>query len=189
MSGRLIIFCAPSGAGKSTIVNHLMQLDLGLAFSISATSRTPRRGEVNGREYYFMTPEQFRKKIDAGDFVEWEEVYPNRFYGTLRSELDRIWASGHHALFDIDVAGGMNLKKLYGNRALSVFVKPPSLEALEQRLRDRATDDDDSLKERLGKAAHELEYAGEFDVILINDVLDETLVKARQMVRKFLNAS
>ena len=130
MEGKLLIFSAPSGSGKSTIVQHLNKLELGLAFSISATSREPRKGEVDGREYHFLSPDEFREKISKKEFVEWEEVYPDQYYGTLRSEVDRIWKTGHHALFDIDVVGGVNLKTTYGEKALSVFVKPPSLDVL-----------------------------------------------------------
>ena len=137
MEGKLFIFSAPSGSGKSTIVQHLMTLKLGLAFSISATSRNPREGEIDGREYHFISPWNFRKKIDNNEFLEWEEVYPGQYYGTLRSEVDRIWNLGQHAIFDIDVVGGINLKREFGNKACAIFVKPPSLEVLEQRLRSR----------------------------------------------------
>jgi guanylate kinase len=187
MAGKLLIFCAPSGSGKSTIVGHLMQLDLGLAFSISATSRLPRKGEKDGREYHFITADQFRQKIGRNEFVEWEEVYPGQYYGTPQSELDRIWKEGKHAIFDIDVAGGMNLKKKFGHRALSVFVRPPSLEVLEQRLRDRGTDDEESLRTRLGKASREMAYAPGFDVILLNDDLGKVLKEAEVVVRNFIS--
>ena len=187
MGGKLLIFCAPSGSGKSTIVQHLVNLDLGLAFSISATSREPRADETDGREYHFITPDQFREKISLNEFVEWEEVYPDQFYGTLRSEVQLIWDSGKHALFDIDVVGGMNLKKEFGKSALSVFVQPPSLEVLEQRLRSRGTDSEDSLKKRLGKAEFELEFAAQFDRILVNDSLKQALIEAETLVRDFLH--
>jgi len=187
MEGKLLIFCAPSGAGKSTIVQHLVHLDLSLAFSISATSRKPRGGEQHGREYYFIDPDQFRAKIENNAFVEWEEVYPEQYYGTLRSEVERIWQAGQHALFDIDVAGGMNLKEAFGKRALSVFVSPPSLEVLEQRLRSRGTDDEASMKKRLGKARYEMGFAPRFDHVLVNDVLDDALLEAETIVRKFLS--
>jgi guanylate kinase len=187
MEGKLLIFCAPSGAGKSTIVQHLMQLDPRLAFSISATSRKPRGGEQHGREYYFITPDQFRTKIENNEFVEWEEVYPGQYYGTLRSEVERIWQAGQHALFDIDVAGGMNLKEAFGEQALSVFVSPPSLEVLEQRLRSRGTDDEASMKKRLGKARYEMGFAPRFDHVLVNDLLDDALLEAETIVRKFLS--
>jgi guanylate kinase len=187
MEGKLLIFCAPSGSGKSTIVQHLMRLNLRLAFSISATSREPRKGESHGREYYFISPEEFRKKIRNNEFVEWEEVYPDQYYGTLRSEVDRIWENGQHALFDIDVAGGVNLKRVYGDRALSVFVKPPSMDILEQRLRARGTDDESSLQKRLGKAGFELTFSPQFDRVVVNDSLEAALAEAETLVRDFLS--
>lgn len=187
MEGKLLIFCAPSGSGKSTIVQHLMKLDLPMAFSISATSRAPRKGEVHGREYYFITPDQFREKIRNHDFVEWEEVYPDQFYGTLRSELERIWKKGQHALFDIDVAGGLNLKNAFGKRALSVFIKPPSMKVLEQRLRARGTDDEPSLRKRLGKAEFEMSFAPQFDHVIVNDSLEVALAGTEALVRNFLS--
>jgi len=187
MEGKLLIFCAPSGSGKSTIVQHLMKLNLNLAFSISATSREARSGETHGREYHFISPEQFRSKIEAKEFIEWEEVYPDQYYGTLRSEVDRIWENGQHALFDIDVVGGVNLKKTYGEKALAIFVQPPSLEVLEKRLRERGADDETSLSKRLGKAEFELGFAPEFDKILVNDSLDKALRDAEIMVRDFLS--
>ena len=184
--GKLLIFCAPSGAGKSTIVNHLMQKNLGLAFSISCTSRLPRGQEKDGLEYYFISPETFRKKITEEAFAEWEEVYPGCHYGTLSSELERIWASGEHALFDIDVMGGMKLKKDYGAQALSIFVMPPSHEELKIRLSNRATDDETSLKQRLEKAEHEMSFAGKFDRILVNNKLEDALAEAEVLVKAFL---
>lgn len=187
MEGNLFIFCAPSGSGKSTIVQHLVKLDLGLEFSISATSRKPRVGEVDGREYHFISPEQFRKKIEDHEFVEWEEVYRDQYYGTLRSEVEHIWKRGKHALFDIDVVGGLNLKRSFGDKALSVFVKPPSLDILEQRLRARGTDDETSLKKRLGKAEFEMGFAPEFDQVLVNDSLDRALSEAEALIRDFLS--
>ena len=187
MEGKLLIFSAPSGSGKSTIVQHLNKLKLGLAFSISATSRESRKGEVDGREYHFLSPDEFREKIRKKEFVEWEEVYPDQYYGTLRSEVDRIWKTGHHALFDIDVVGGVNLKTAYGEKALSVFVKPPSLDVLEQRLRSRGTDDETSLQKRLGKAGYEMDFAPHFDHILVNDTLEHALAEAETVVRKFLS--
>ena len=186
MEGKLLIFSAPSGAGKSTIVRHLMQLDLGLEFSISATSRRPREDERQGREYYFITEGEFRRKIDNHEFIEWEEVYPGCYYGTLRSELERIWNQGKHALFDIDVQGGLNLKRDFGEQALAVFVMPPSMEILEKRLRTRGTDEAGSLQKRLDKAASEMKFATRFDRILVNDQLDGTLNEAESMVRNFL---
>jgi guanylate kinase len=186
MKGKLFIFSAPSGSGKSTIVQYLMQQKLGLAFSISATSRAPRKGEVDGREYHFITPEQFRKKMEQEEFLEWEEVYPGQFYGTLRSEVKSIWKRGEHAVFDIDVLGGLNLKKEFGDQACAIFVCPPSLEELERRLRTRNTDDEISLQKRLGKAAYELTFAEQFDHLLVNDNLEHALQEAEQLVRDFL---
>lgn len=186
MKGKLFIFSAPSGAGKSTIVQHLMKQNPGLEFSISATSRAPRPGEKDGREYHFISPETFRRMIRDQAFIEWEEVYPNQYYGTLFSEVERIWKRGHHAIFDIDVAGGLNLKKLYGERACAIFVRPPSLEVLEQRLRARGTDDEASLRKRLGKASFEMEHASLFDHVVVNDKLEEALKEAEKIILDFL---
>jgi guanylate kinase len=186
MEGKLFIFSAPSGSGKSTIVQHLMQQKLGLAFSISATSRKPRKGEMNGREYHFVTPERFRELIDQQEFLEWEEVYPGQYYGTLRSEVVRIWEKGEHAVFDIDVMGGLNLKKQFGEQACAIFVSPPNLEELENRLRYRNTDDEDSLQKRLGKAEYEMTFAEEFDHILVNDTLEHALQEAERLVKDFI---
>lgn len=185
MEGKLIIFSAPSGSGKSTIVQHLMQQKLGLAFSISATSRAPRKGEVDGREYHFISPEQFKQRIENAEFLEWEEVYPGQFYGTLRSEVERIWKQGEHAVFDIDVIGGLKLKKEFGERACAIFVSPPSLEELENRLRSRNTDEEASLQKRLGKAAYEMTFAEQFDQVLVNDELERSLQEAEKLVRDF----
>lgn len=187
MKGKLLIFCAPSGSGKSTIVQHLMKEIPGLAFSISATSRVPREGERDGQEYHFISPEDFREKIQEDAFIEWEEVYPDQYYGTLKSEVDRIWNEGHHALFDIDVVGGINLKKAYGDKALAIFVKPPSLVVLEERLRSRGTDDEPSVQKRIGKAEFELSFAPKFDLILVNDSLDKALTDAESMIKEFLS--
>lgn len=187
MEGKLLIFCAPSGAGKSTIVQHLMKVEPTLAFSISCTSRKPRQGELHGREYHFITPQQFREKIENKEFIEWEEVYPDQFYGTLISEVERIWSEGFHALFDIDVMGGLNLKETFGEKALSIFVKPPSMEVLEERLRSRGTDDEASLQKRIGKAAHELSFAPRFDRILVNDSLEKALAEAEVLLSEFLS--
>jgi guanylate kinase len=186
MKGKLIIFSAPSGAGKSTIVQHLMRMDLGLSFSISATSRPPRDGEIDGREYHFMSAEAFRDLIRKKAFLEWEEVYPGQFYGTLRSEVDRIWKEGKHAVFDIDVMGGLNLKKEFGDRACAIFIKPPSLDILEERLRSRGSDDEASLNKRLKKAGHEMQFAPQFDHIVVNDRLEEAQHKAFIVVSDFL---
>jgi guanylate kinase len=185
MEGKLFIFSAPSGSGKSTIVQHLMKQKLGLAFSISATSRAPRKGEVDGREYHFISPEQFKQRIENAEFLEWEEVYPGQFYGTLRSEVERIWKQGEHAVFDIDVIGGLKLKKEFGERACAIFVRPPSLEELENRLRTRNTDEEASLQKRLGKAAYEMTFAEQFDHVLVNDELERSLQEAEKLVRDF----
>jgi len=186
MKEKLLIFSAPSGAGKSTIVQHLMQQDLDLEFSISAASREPREGEKDGREYHFITPETFRRMIGENAFIEWEEVYPDRFYGTLYSEIEKIWKRGKNAVFDIDVLGGLNLKKKYGERACSIFIQAPSREILEQRLRARGTDDQASLRERLGKAEFEMTHASSFDHIVVNDSLEKALTEAEEIVKEFL---
>ena len=164
-----------------------MKLNPELAFSISATSRQPRKGERDGKEYHFLSPQVFREKIAHEEFVEWEEVYPDQYYGTLKSEVDRIWEKGHHALFDIDVVGGLNLKKEYGENALAIFVQTPSLKILEERLRSRGSDDEESLQKRLGKAEYELSFAPKFDRILVNDSLEKAFADAEQIVQEFLN--
>ena len=175
MSGKVIIFSAPSGAGKSTVVNHLLGLHPEFEFSISATSRAPRGTEKDGVEYYFMSARRFRQLIKKDAFVEYEEVYQDRFYGTLKSEVERIWAKGHVIVFDVDVKGGVSLKKYFGDAALSVLIVPPSMEVLEQRLRGRGTDSEEAIRERLAKAASELEFAmGKFDRNLVNDKLEDT---------------
>lgn len=167
-------------------MRHLLQLDLDLEFSISATSRTPRKGEVDGKDYYFLSEERFRQKIDANDFLEWEEVYSGTHYGTLRSEVERIWAKGKHVIFDMDVIGGLNLKEIYGDRALAVFVKPPSLEVLEKRLRGRNTESESKVRQRLDKAERELSKASLFDHVLLNENLDQAKKEASNLVRLFL---
>ena len=159
MDGKLIIFSAPSGSGKSTIINYLLEQGLNLKFSISATSRAPRGEEKNGVEYYFLSPEDFRKRIAAGDFLEYEEVYTDKFYGTLKSEVERIFKEGNNVIFDVDVVGGCNIKKYYGNRALSVFIQPPSVEELRRRLVGRNTDSPEVIESRLAKAEYELGFA------------------------------
>jgi len=187
MKGKAIIFSAPSGVGKTTIVKHLLELDMGLEFSISACSRPPRQHEVDGRDYYFMSVADFRKHIGQDDFLEWEEVYKDHYYGTMKSELERIWNRQKHVVFDVDVIGGLNLKKFFGQNALSVFIQPPSMQELEKRLRGRSTDTDDKIRDRMAKAASEMEFASQFDVILVNDLLAETLVKGKKIVRDFLD--
>ena len=189
MSGKVIIFSAPSGAGKSTVVNHLLGLHPEFEFSVSATSRPPRGQERDGVEYYFIDAERFRALIAEDAFVEYEEVYRDRFYGTLKSEVDRIWAKGHVIIFDVDVKGGVSLKKYFGEAALSVLIVPPSLEVLEKRLRGRGTDSEEAIRERLAKAAWELDFAaGKFDRDLVNDKLKDTLAQAEALVNAFLCA-
>ena len=185
MNKKVIIFSAPSGAGKSTVVSHLLKTFPFLEFSISATSRAPRGSEKNGVEYYFFSEQQFRDLIARDAFVEYEEVYPGSFYGTLRSEVERIWAKGHIILFDIDVKGGINLKRIFGNDALSVFVKPPSVEELRRRLIGRGTDSPEAIERRVAKAEEELKYESRFDRILENDRLERTLAEAEEIVNTF----
>lgn len=187
MQGKLIIFSAPSGSGKSTIINYLLGQNLNLRFSISATSRAPRGTERNGVEYYFLTPEEFRRRIAKGDFVEYEEVYKDKFYGTLKSEVDRQLAEGRNVVFDVDVVGGCNIKKHYGGRALSVFIQPPSIEALRQRLEGRGTDAPEVIESRIAKAEFELSYAPRFDVRIVNDVLEKAQKEALETIKKFLS--
>ena len=185
MKGKLIIISAPSGSGKTTIVHHLLSLDLNLAFSISATSRKPRSNEMDAVDYYFISPEDFRKKIDNDEFLEWEEVYNDQYYGTLKSEVKRLRNHGKHVVLDLDVVGGSRLKKQFGNDALALFVKAPSIQIMEERLRKRATDSENQIKKRITKATEELKYADEFDVILINDQLKDTLHEAESIIREF----
>ena len=185
--GKCIIFSAPSGAGKTTIVHYLLKESLGLEFSVSACSREPRKNEINGKDYYFLGLEGFKDHIDKEAFIEWEEVYTNNFYGTLKSEIERIWANGKSVIFDLDVIGGLNLKRIFGEQALSIFVKPPSYEVLEKRLRNRSTETEDKIQQRMKKANEEFAYAPEFDIILINDNLDEACNKAKEMVSEFLS--
>jgi len=185
----MIIISAPSGAGKTTIVKHLLQIVPRLSFSVSACSRPRRKGEVNGKDYWFMTENEFKQKIEAGEFAEWEEVYPGHYYGTLKKEIERIWKAGKHVVFDVDVKGGMNLKKQFGSRALAIFVSPPSLEILEKRLRKRSTETEEKIRERTQKASREMEYASRFDTVLVNDRLEETLDRAVEMVTTFIENS
>ena len=187
MQGKVIIFSAPSGAGKSTVVGHLLSLHPEFVFSISATSREPRGSEQDGVEYYFLSAAEFRRRIENDEFVEYEEVYHDRFYGTLKSEVERIWAKGNVIVFDVDVKGGVNLKKIFGSAALSVLILPPDMQTLEQRLRGRGTDSEQAILERLGKAEAEIEFArGKFDREIVNDVLEDTFRASEQMVDNFL---
>lgn len=186
MDKKVIIFSAPSGSGKSTVVNHLLTKFDNLEFSISATSRAPRGKEQDGREYYFFSEEEFRRRIAADEFVEYEEVYPGSFYGTLKSEMERIWANGNIILFDVDVKGGINLKKLLGDQALSVFIKAPSLRELRRRLELRGTDSPEAIESRVAKAKIEVRYASRFDVVLVNDDLETCLREAEEYVAEFI---
>ncbi len=186
-SGKLIIFSAPSGSGKTTIVRHLLKkFPDQIEFSISATSRPKRGIEENGKDYYYLTPEEFKKKIEQKEFLEWEEVYAGTHYGTLKSEVERIWAKGKHVIFDIDVEGGLNLKNQFGDRALAVFVMPPSIKILEERLNSRSTDSPESIARRVAKAEKEIKTAELFDTFILNEVLDEAFVKAEKAVIDFI---
>ena len=186
MAGKLIIFSAPSGSGKSTIINYLLQQSLRLRFSISATSRAPRGTEKNGVEYYFLTPEEFKARIAKGDFLEYEEVYTDKFYGTLKSEVERILNEGDNVIFDVDVVGGCNIKRFYGDRALSVFIQPPSIEELRKRLVGRGTDTPEVIESRIAKAEYELGFADKFDTVVINDDLETAKATALQVIQAFL---
>lgn len=188
-TGKCVIFSAPSGAGKTTIVHHLLGKDLGLAFSVSACSRDPRPNETDGKDYYFLGVEGFKKAVENGEFIEWEEVYTNNFYGTLRSELERIWNEGKAVIFDVDVVGGLNIKRIVGDNALAVFVQPPSYEILEERLRGRSTESEEKINMRLAKAKQELSTADQFDVILVNDELERACAEAELLVKQFLAKS
>ncbi|MEO5645423.1 MAG: guanylate kinase [Bacteroidia bacterium] len=186
-TGKLIIFSAPSGAGKTTIVHRLLAQIPTLEFSVSATSRAPRGDENHGVDYYFFSPDEFRKRVNEDEFVEWEEVYPGQMYGTLLSEVDRIWRKGHHVIFDVDVKGGLNLKKKFGSEALAIFVRPPSMEALEERLRSRATEPEEKIRIRLAKASSELSYESRFDAVVVNNELERAVNDAYKKVNDFLN--
>jgi len=185
--GKLIVFSAPSGSGKTTLVRYLMSVNKKLSFSISAASRKMRPNEIDGEDYYFISVDEFKTKIKNNEFVEWEEVYPDHFYGTLFSEVERLRNKGHHVVFDVDVVGGLNIKKIYKDEALAIFVKPPSLEELKNRLIQRATDDQDKINIRLDKAEKELAYEHKFDIVIVNDDLEfakkETINRVNQFIR------
>jgi len=184
---KVIIFSAPSGSGKSTIANYLLSAMDCIEFSISATSRAPRGSEQHGKEYYFLTPDEFRQKIANDEFLEWEEVYKDKFYGTLKSEVERISQKGKVALLDVDVVGGLNIKKFYGKRALSVFIQPPSIEELKKRLNARATDSPETIQARIEKAEFEMSFAPQFDKIIINDNLEKAQKETVEVICEFLS--
>lgn len=185
--GKAIIFSAPSGSGKTTIVKHLLGQIPELAFSISASTRDKRgRTEAHGKDYYFLTPEEFKSKIDQDEFIEWEEVYEGNFYGTLKSEIERIWSEGKHVIFDVDVKGGLNLKEYFGEKALAIFVKVPDIAVLEERLKDRGTEDEKSLSRRLFKAKFEMSFENKFDMTIVNKDLAASFAESEKVVKDFL---
>jgi guanylate kinase len=184
--GKLIIFSAPSGSGKSTLINYLLTQDLHLAFSISATSRPPRGTEKHGVEYFFLSPEEFKARIANDEFLEYEEVYKDRFYGTLKEQVEKQLAAGQNVVFDVDVVGGCNIKKFYGDRALSVYIQPPSVEELRRRLVGRATDAPEVIESRVAKAEYELTFAPKFDVVIVNDDLEKAKAEALTVIRQFI---
>ncbi len=188
MNGKAIIFCAPSGSGKTTIVKHLLEKYQNLGFSISACTRDKRgRNEENGKDYYFLDIHDFKERIDRNEFVEWEEVYAGAYYGTLKTEIERLWSQGKNVIFDVDVKGGLNLKEYFKDNALAIYVKVPSMEELERRLRARGTEDEDSISRRIYKMKFEMEFQSKFDVILLNDSLDEAFDKADELYEQFIN--
>ncbi|MBP5365137.1 MAG: guanylate kinase [Bacteroidales bacterium] len=186
MEGKILIFSAPSGSGKSTIINYLLGKGLPLGFSVSATSRAPRGEEQHGREYYFLSADEFRERIARGEFVEYEEVYPGCFYGTLKSEVERLWNEGRHIVFDVDVAGGVNIKKIFGDKARSIFIQPPSVAELRRRLINRATDTMEKIEQRVAKAEQELTFAPKFDFVVVNDDLQKAEDEAFALVSEFI---
>lgn len=186
-SGKAIIFSAPSGSGKTTIVRHLLEKFPNIGFSISASTRDRRgRTEQHGKDYYFLTPEEFKQKIDQNAFIEWEEVYEGNFYGTLKEEIQRLWDNGQHVIFDVDVKGGLNLKKYFGDKALAIFVKVPSMEVLTDRLKDRGTESEESLSRRLFKAKFEMTFEDKFDVVIVNDDREKSFQEAEKLIGDFL---
>ena len=187
MSGKLFIFSAPSGSGKTTIVKHLLKRDFNLEFSISATSRPKRKNEVDGKDYYFLSTEDFKEKIANNEFLEWEEVYEGCYYGTLKTEVERIRNNGKNVIFDVDVAGGVNIKKYYKDEALSIFIQPPSIQELEKRLRGRNTDNEEVITKRVEKFNYELTFAEKFDKIIINDKLEDAFFEAESTLSQFIN--
>ncbi len=187
MEGKLIIFSAPSGSGKSTIINYLLTQNLNLAFSISATSRQPRGTEKNGIEYFFLSPEEFKERIARNEFLEYEEVYKDRFYGTLKEQVEKQLKKGENVVFDVDVVGGCNIKKFYGERALSIFIQPPSIEELKKRLINRGTDTPETIQDRVAKAQYELGFAPKFDKVIINNHLEDAEREALQILKTFLH--
>ena len=187
MAGKVIIVSAPSGAGKTSIVKHVLQFLPELSFSTSATTRAKRDGEVNGKDYHFLSVDDFKKGIERDQFLEWEEVYANQFYGTLKSEIQRIWDEGKTVIFDVDVKGGLNIKKYFGDDALAIFIEPPTVEELENRLRNRGTETPESLRKRMEKAEYELTFAPQFDKVILNDNLDVARAEMLQTIRQFLD--
>ncbi len=187
MEGKAVIISAPSGAGKTTIVKHLLQIkEMRLAFSVSACTRPIRPNEEEGKDYYFLTVNQFKDKIDDGEFLEWEEVYKNNYYGTLRGEVSRIWSLGMHVLFDVDVMGGINLKEKFGDNALAIFIRPPSLDVLRSRLESRGTESAEKIRNRMNKASLELKFARKFDVVVLNDELEKAQGETQKLIAGFL---
>jgi len=185
-NGKCIIFSAPSGAGKTTIVKYLLRNVENLVFSISAASRQPRGREVNGIDYHFFSVEEFKSRIEKDEFVEWEEVYSDNFYGTLKAEVEKAWANGKTVVFDVDAIGGINLKKIFGTNSLSIFIKPPSLFVLEQRLKNRKTENEEQIKMRLDKANEELSHSSVFDYVLLNDNLEKACAEVKEEIEKFI---
>lgn len=185
--GKLIVFSAPSGSGKTTIVHYLLEQEkLNLDFSVSATSRKKRGSEIHGKDYYFISSKQFQEHLEKNDFIEWEEVYEDNYYGTLKKEIKRIWNLGKHVIFDIDVFGGLNIKKRFPKQTLSVFVQSPSIDEMERRLRNRKTDSEEKIKERVAKAEKEMKFSKDFDVILVNDDLEKAKISAYNLIKEFI---